>query len=76
LDKLLYRLSARAAEDEWKKIIQEAYDLGYQHGIKHYKAWLVEFAVETFKNADTAHATLQSLDRVIDLAEQKAMNDA
>jgi hypothetical protein len=66
---------ALRTEDEWKKIIQEAYDLGYQHGIKHYKAWLVDFAVDIFKNADTAYATLRSLDRVINLAEQKAMED-
>ena len=61
---------ALKTEDEWKKIIQEAYDLGYQHGIRNYKSCLVEQAAETFKNAD--YGIVRSLDSVIESAEQKA----
>jgi hypothetical protein len=63
---------SQKTEDEWKRIIQEAYDLGYQQGIANYKSCLVKQAVETFKKAD--HGMVRLLDSVIDSAAEKAIN--
>lgn len=60
-------------EEEWRKKIQEAYDLGYQHGIKHYKAWLVELIAKTYKYE--SFSRIRILSDLVDSAEQKAMDD-
>jgi len=64
---------AQKTEEDWKNINQGAYDLGYKHGVEHYRAWLVKLGVIAFKYSDIS--IVRSLDRLMDSAQQKAMDD-
>ena len=69
----IIRVSLRT-EEEWRKKIQEAYNLGYHHGIEHYTAWLVKLIAETYKYED--YGFQERLCGVLDTAEQRAMEEA